>query len=221
MKETLKNMLKRTFVFFWVRNRLNSRRQRKEVSRWEKYGRPCPPPHLIKQEVLKRVSQECDLRIFVETGTFYGDMVEAMRKHFDHVYSIELSVPLYEMAKMRFASDTHVEIIQGDSGVELGKLMGKIDQSGLFWLDGHYSAGVTARGVKDCPVLEELAHILTSQRNHVIIIDDARCFGNDPGYPTMKELIDYVHQLRDDVDISVELDSIRILPQTVKVSEGE
>jgi hypothetical protein len=103
--------------------------------------------------------------------------------------------------------------MRGDSGRELGRMMAKIDQPALFWLDGHYSASVTARGEKDTPIFEELEHILRApDLGHVIVIDDARHFGSDPAYPTIEELRKYVVSKRPHARITVEGDSIRITP---------
>jgi hypothetical protein len=184
------------------------------VTQWEKSGRPAPPPHLVKRQILKRFSDEYELRVLVETGTYYGDMVWAMRDHFDRVYSIELSEELHRKAQDRFKDAPNVELICGDSAVELGKLMTRLDRPTLFWLDGHYSAGVTARGAKDTPIYEELAHILSAPDiGHVIIIDDARCFGTDQDYPSLAQLSDFVRSARPNVDIVVQDDSIRITPR--------
>ena len=45
------------------------------------------------------------------------------------------------------------------------------------------------------------------------MIDDARCFGTDPAYPTLEELASFVKQHRPDVRVISENDSIRIFPQ--------
>lgn len=185
-----------------------------EVAEWESAGRPVPPPHVVKQRTLRAYSEKYGLRTLVETGTFWGDMVSAMRGSFDRIYSIELSEELHANALERFKDAPNVELIHGDSAVELGRLMPRLDRPALFWLDGHYSAGVTARGEKDTPIFEELAHIFGAQDlGHVILIDDARCFGTDPEYPTIDELDAFVRASRPHVDISVEDDSIRITPR--------
>jgi hypothetical protein len=60
-------------------------------------------------------------------------------------------------------------------------IMPTLEGNVLFWLDGHYSEGITARGDEDCPVLYELFHIF-SQRwfiEGVVLIDDARLFDGD------------------------------------------
>ncbi|MCZ7667771.1 MAG: hypothetical protein M5U34_11425 [Chloroflexi bacterium] len=89
------------------------------VFQWQKKGKPNPPPHVVKQRTLRAYAQTYGLKILVETGTYFGDMVEAMKTDFDKIYSIELSEEFYRQAKLRFKDAAHVEIIQGDSGIEL------------------------------------------------------------------------------------------------------
>jgi hypothetical protein len=173
-----------------------------------------PPPHLLKQRALREYAQRYGLKILVETGTFYGEMVDALRDEFDHIYSIELSTELYEQALQKFKGLRHIELIHGDSGVELGKLVPRIRQPALFWLDGHYCDGVTAKGAKDTPIYEELHHILSPESGHVIIIDDARLFGSDPGYPSVEELSEFIRSRAPGAGIVVQDDSIRVTPPT-------
>jgi predicted O-methyltransferase YrrM len=214
MKETLKKALARTPLYHPLRNCLRAKKEVRDLAIWERRGRPCPPPHIVKQRVLREYAREYGLRIFVETGTYLGDMVEAMRHSFDKLYSIELSEELFLMAKKRFAPARHVAIIHGDSGIELGRIVPTLQQPTLFWLDGHYSAGVTARGGKDSPIFEELNHILsTPDLGHVIIIDDARCFGAEPGYPTLDELRTCTLSRRSNLDMLVQDDIIRLSPR--------
>lgn len=208
MKNTVKEFIKTTPVYAVYK----SLRLRAETIDWELRGRPAPPPHPIKQRAIREYASRYGLKILVETGTFYGDMVAAMKNTFDKIYSIELSDELFVRAQKRFESDRHIEILHGDSGVELGKLMATLDRPTLFWLDGHYSAGNTARGDKDTPVIEELTHIFDSPPlGHVVIIDDARCFGHEPGYPSLDTLREFVKENRPRALIEVENDSVRIV----------
>ena len=50
---------------------------------------PVPPPHVVKQRVLREYAERYELKVFVETGTYRGDMVQAMKPLFDKIYSIE------------------------------------------------------------------------------------------------------------------------------------
>ncbi len=216
MKQSLKNILKQSPLYAPLRNWAETRRQKRKLMEWYRDGRPVPPPHIAKQRTLRSFADRFGLTILVETGTYFGDMINAMKDDFDQIYSIELSKELYEGAKRRFKGEGKVELIHGDSGSELGKLIHKIDRPALFWLDGHYSAGVTARGDNDTPIYGELTHILDSQdKGHVIIIDDARCFGKDSAYPSIEVLSKFIKSKRSNVCITVEDDSIRVTPDKV------
>ena len=210
MKKTLNRLIRKTPLA----RVLKKRQAEREIEKWKNDGKPVPPPHIIKQRALVSYAEKFGLKIMIETGTFYGDMVDATKENFEQIYSIELSEELFERARVRFKGDGHIKLIHGDSGVELKKLMNNINQPALFWLDGHYSAGVTARGDKDTPINEELSHILSANDlGHVIIIDDARCFGVDPAYPSIEELTSFVRGKRLNIDIAVQDDSIRITPK--------
>jgi len=212
VKQLLKKLIRSTPLYHPVRNWLRARRHGRELRRWEARGRPVPPPHIVKQRTIHALAERFRLKLLVETGTFYGDMVEAMKRHFSHVYSIELSHELWQRASQRFRGDRNVNIIHGDSGSELDRIVRGLDQPALFFLDGHYSAGITAHGVTNTPIYEELAHIFADGRRHVIVIDDARLFGTDPDYPSLEQLREFVRAKRPDADIEVEDDSIRITP---------
>jgi hypothetical protein len=95
----------------------------------------------------------------------------------------------------------------------LKRVLPSVREPALFWLDGHYSGAGTARGKADTPVLRELAHILADPTlDHVVIIDDARCFGTDPAYPGLPSLVEFVRSRKDRMSIAVANDSIRIVP---------
>ena len=208
----VKGWVRKTPLYHPVRNWLRRLKQSRELRRWERQGKPVPPPHVVKQRTVHTVADRFGLKVMVETGTYYGDMVEAMKRRFSRIYSIELSRELSERAAKRFRGDRHVTIIQGDSGAELGKLVRSIDQPALFYLDGHYSGGITAQGAKWTPIYEELSHIFAHDPRHVIVIDDARCFGRDPDYPSLQDLRDFIRSKRPGAEVEVADDSIRITP---------
>jgi hypothetical protein len=214
MTELLKRLVKGTPLYHPLRNWVGRRRAAKALVEWERNGRPVPPPHIVKQRALRSYAKRFGLRILVETGTLYGDMIEALKDSFDRIYSIELSDELYREAKKRFKGAAHIELIHGDSGVKLKELVTRIDRPALFWLDGHYSGGETAKGASDTPVYDELRHILnTADMGHVITIDDARHFGSDPAYPSIAELRELIAAERPELDFIVEDDIIRITPR--------
>jgi hypothetical protein len=215
MKPILKQIVKQFPLYYQLRNWVSKKKGIKELAEWERRGKPIPPPHIVKQRTLRYYAKTYKLKILVETGTYYGDMVEAMENYFDYIYTIELSRELFKQAKKRFKKVHHIKVIHGDSGKELKNVINRVNQPALFWLDGHYSAGVTAKGEKDTPIYEELHHILSKQNlGHVIIIDDARCFGTDAAYPSIDELKEFIKVKRKDVQILIQDDSIRITPKS-------
>jgi hypothetical protein len=177
---------------------------------WRLRGSPAPPPHVVKQDILLRYQKQRRFSTFVETGTFTGEMVHAMRPHFARVISIEMAPAIFEATKRRFAGDSRVELLLGDSGTLLPRLLSALDHPALFWLDGHYMGGTTARAEEDSPVRAELAALLRHPaRGHLILIDDARLFTGADGYPTLEELRAWVQRERPGSLVDVDADIIR------------
>jgi hypothetical protein len=145
-----------------------------------------PPPRSVKHWTILRYARRFGPRVFIETGTFRGDTVEAVRLHFDRICSIDLGQKLFEDARARFSAFPRITILQGDSGEILSTYLEKINEPCLFWLDGHYSEGATAKGLEDTPLMREIRYILShpAASAHVILIDDARCLGQEPSWPT-------------------------------------
>ncbi|MCX6865326.1 MAG: hypothetical protein NTV46_03755 [Verrucomicrobia bacterium] len=161
----------------------------RRVNRLRAEGWVGPPPYLIKRAMLKAEALRIGANTFIETGTYMGDTLWFMRNTCKNLISVEVQPKLAEIARSRFRNIPQVEIVTGDSAVELKRVVGTIQGPCLFWLDGHYSAGMTGRGLKDCPIHEELTAIAQgSQYAFSILIDDARCFGTDPAYPSMEEM---------------------------------
>lgn len=205
-------LIRRTPLYHPLRNYRLRKRWKKEFQEWEASGRSAPP-HLFKQMLLRNYAAKYGIQVMIETGTCYGDMVEAMKNVFERIISIELGEDLWKFARERFKRERHIEIIHGDSSKVLEKIVKSLRSPALFWLDAHYSGGETAKGENETPVLEELRHILSAQCQHVILIDDARFFGTNPAYPTLEELRSFIMQLRDDVEILVKDGIIRITPR--------
>jgi hypothetical protein len=148
--------------------------------------------------------------VLVETGTFLGDTVQAMRRRFRTIYSIELSKVLYDDARARFARAQNVKLFQGDSADVLPR---EIAEPTLFWLDGHWSEGITALGDVESPLRDELAAVLArDNRGDVILIDDARCLTGEMGYPAIDEIRAAVRAADPRRRVEVADDIVRIVP---------
>jgi hypothetical protein len=163
--------------------------------KWKLSGNPLPPPYTVKREEIKKLAQHFGCKTFVETGTFLGATTKEMIKHFNQLYTIELSEELYTMAKHKFIKCDKVAVLQGDSSEILPHIIPGIKNSTLFWLDGHYSGGITAKGEKSCPIYKELEAIFHLKNiDFVLMIDDARLFVNplDSDYPEIEKLKEFV-----------------------------
>jgi hypothetical protein len=49
-------------------------------------GKPVPPPHFVKQSVVRKYAKKFRIEVLVETGTYHGAMVEAMRKQLSYTF---------------------------------------------------------------------------------------------------------------------------------------
>lgn len=151
---------------------------------WRLMGRPVPPPPLVKQALVKNYQRRFGLRVFVETGTFAGEMINAVLGRFDRIYSIELDDRWHARAVERFAGRPDVTLLHGDSSARLREVLAGLQEPALFWLDAHYSGPITARGPLDSPIVPELKAIAAHPvPGHVVLIDDMRDFNGSGGYP--------------------------------------
>ena len=125
----------------------------------------------FKGDTLLELAKKYDLHVFVETGTYAGEMIKYVnaRHNWYRIYSIELSPRLAKRAMKLFDAVENVSIWQGSSDEMLKKL--GLHRPALFWLDAHACGGVTARGKKITPILEELETVV-NDIDHVIVIDD-------------------------------------------------
>jgi hypothetical protein len=103
--------------------------------------------------LLSRYPVYSSIQVFVETGTLYGHTIVEMKRHFPRCHSIELSPRLYVRALLKYGLKG-IRFHFGDSSKVLRKLAKQIDQPAVFFLDAHWSHGVTARGEKDVPLLD-------------------------------------------------------------------
>jgi len=165
---------------------LRMSRHQAEFRRWDRGGRKSSPPHLVKQRLIRRYAAQHRCATLVETGTFRGDMLLAMLNDFRTLYSIELHPGLYSRAQRLFLNQPKVRLLQGDSGQRIADVLKDLNEPAVFWLDGHFSAGNTAKADLETPVMAELDQVLKHRiPNHVVLIDDARLFTGQNDYPTL------------------------------------
>ncbi len=176
---------------------------------WILRGRPARSPHLLKQKVVREYGEKFALKTLVETGTYYGEMVAAMKNHFDRIYSIEYVPALAERAKRKFARDEHVRIFCGDSRVVMPGVLALLKQRALFWLDAGYYGWVGMR-TDDQRLSVELEMILSHPYPHTILLDDARGLTGQDGIPSVGDVKAYVESKFPERTVEVKYDILRI-----------
>lgn len=139
---------------------------------------------MIQTTLKKNVLEKYKSSYFFETGTADGDAVRlALELGFEKIYSIEIDENLYHKNCEKFKSfidSGQVILILGDSLIKMKELLNEIDKPTTFWLDAHVDFG--PKGVKDCPLYEELKSIKNNKiDDHKILIDDVRVFGEHWG----------------------------------------
>lgn len=174
-------------------------------------------PSSHKRQVIRNIQKRKRAKVFIETGTFRGDTVESLKDIFSKLYSIELDDKLYQDAKARFKENKKIAIIHGDRGKALSEILDTINDSVLFWLDGHYDgAGTnTACGELVTPIVKELEiisdHSKKTNKRHVILIDDIHCFNGEKDYPKLDDFYRLIGKFFPDQEVINCHDIIQIL----------
>ena len=182
------------------------------VIQWVIKKCPAPPPHLIKQLVVKKYARKYHLDFFIETGTYVGAMVSAVKKTFKKIISIEFDKNLAEMAKNNFRQDKNITILEGDSGKLMPEVLKSLGEPALFWLDGHYVGESTGKSDLNTPIMKELETIFNHPiKGHVVLIDDARLFDGKNDYPDIFYLRRFITEKKPMATFQVKNDIIRII----------
>jgi hypothetical protein len=199
-----------TAPFRWLKRN----RDRLLLRRWNNHGRPVPPPHAFKRALVLAAGEQTGAGLFVETGTFYGDMVDAVSEQFRRIVSIELDPRLHQIARRRFRDRDHIQLLLGSSEDLLPGVLQRITEPAVFWLDAHYSGSRTAVGSSETPIVSELNSVLNHRiKKHVILVDDARCFDGTHDYPRLNDIQDLLVEHSGEYSWQVASDVIQIRPK--------
>lgn len=142
--------------------------------------------HIPENNALS-LAYQYKLTTLVETGSWKCESSIWATEHFERVYTIEAYEQRFRKNSAAHAGKyPNLTMILGDSREELGRVLSRIEEPCLFWLDAHFMGqdiGLAARG--ECPLMEELSAIghWAYQAPSVILIDDARLFVYPPPEP--------------------------------------
>ncbi|WP_295442891.1 class I SAM-dependent methyltransferase [uncultured Thiodictyon sp.] len=166
--------------------------------------------------------QDAAITAFVETGTYLGETTRWASAHFRQVFSIELSEALYRQAAINLSDLQNVTLMQGNSGTRLADALRLIQTPALFWLDGHYSFGVTAGEQHECPVLSEL-RALAGRGEDIVLIDDAHMFMSPPkpphraaDWPLLPQIFDALRAINPNYFMVVHENVVVAVPESLR-----
>jgi len=149
--------------------------------------------------------------IFIETGTQSGNGVKWALGHFDKVISIEILDEYYNKTNNRFVgySKDRLALIKGNSGDVIESILSDIDEACFIYLDAH--GDISDAGPN--PLYKELSVIKEHKiKNHLIVIDDVRRFG-DMGDPCWSKidvdvLKEKIKEVNDEYEIFIHKDML-------------
>jgi hypothetical protein len=179
---------------------------------WKLRGSPARSPHLLKQRTVREYADRYALRILIETGTYYGEMVAAMKSRFDRIDSIEMDSGLASRATKEFSGSPHIHIHHGDSKAVVPELLASFTEPALFWLDAGYYGWSGLQGDQQRLGVELDAILRHPIQSHVILMDDARGLNGQNGSPTVAELTQRIESQFPGRKVEVAYDILRITP---------
>jgi hypothetical protein len=179
---------------------------------WKLRGEPVRSPHLVKQHTVREYAERFGVRVLVEAGTYYGEMVAAMRNHFDEIYSVEYDHALAARAQKKFSRSPHIHIVEGDSQQKIPEIVRSLRAPALFWLDAGYYGWAGLQGDRQRLTTELEAILRESRYRHVILMDDARGLNGQNGAPSVPQLQQRIESAFPGHNIKVKHDILRITP---------
>ena len=176
----------------------------------------------VDLDLARQLRDELALERAVETGTYLGTTTRALAGVFPPVVTIERSPELHSDAVESLGDLPGVEALQGHSADQLPAVSDPGTPT-LYFLDGHWSSGVTAGEDDECPLLRELQGIGAGNPGACLIVDDARLFTAPPppphdphAWPTQLEVFDTIRADRLDHHVTVLGDQILAVPRRAK-----
>jgi hypothetical protein len=173
------------------------------------------------------LAAQLGLRRAVETGTYRGRTARVLAGVFPAVATIELSVELHRQAVEALRDLPSVQALQGHSANVLRQVADATTPT-LFYLDGHWSGGVTAGVEDECPVLGEIEAIGIGHPNDCLVIDDANLFTSAPppphdpqAWPTILEVFDAIRARHPDHLITVLANQVIAVPASARKAVDE
>lgn len=129
------------------------------------------------QRLAAIVRQRPQPRVFVETGTMYGQTTALAARFFPLVHTIELEEQMWIEAQRRYPKLANVVWHWGDSRKILPGLCEELTEPVMFYLDAHWYTRPGVGGKDQLPLWDELALIGQRPYADIVVVDDVHSFG--------------------------------------------
>ncbi len=166
-----------------------------------------------KYSLINKVRSHYKIKNFVETGTYMGDTSLALSSYFENIFTVELNKKLYERSLKRLKKCDNVFCYNLSSEIFLKKIISKIKNQSIFFLDAHYSGPGTSKGSSTFSCLKELKEINKSKiKNHIIIIDDISDFSSFENNEKLSKIISALEKISKNYKFYFEYDMLFAIP---------
>lgn len=177
----------------------------------------------VPRELMLFIKANDEIDTFIESGTYLGATAFWASQHFSKVITIEASKELRDTAAQKYSSQKNIEFRHGNSPDVLADIVQQLDTPAIFWLDAHWSGGITYGQQIECPLRLELEIIKTSKQENIVLIDDASFFLSPPpaphridAWPTISEIIKDLERINPNYYTVIWNDVIIALPSKLR-----
>lgn len=148
-----------------------------------------------KRRLLTLLLQDRKFGSAIETGTYLGLTARLLARFCNDVTTFEISESVYVFAKKWNSKLKNIKFVNESSDGE--GFTAAIRQSSrpiFFWLDAHYSGGITGGNSNEQPLRREIETICgtSTGRSFLALVDDANVFDVDKSYPSISEIEEIV-----------------------------
>jgi FkbM family methyltransferase len=174
-------------------------------------------------EIIYKLKEVYGINNFIETGTYQGHTAYWASQLFEQVFTIEYSQDIYQKVTEKYGHIKNIDFLYGDTRNLLQNTLSKLESPSLFWLDAHWSGGITYGESDECPLLAEIEIINRSDCEHFIFIDDARLFLSPPPpphlpqqWPDISAILNLLNSVKNSRHIVIVDDVIIAVPVSAK-----
>lgn len=149
------------------------------------------PPEMYKRKFIKKILARYKFDNAIETGAYLGQTTKVISKSVA-VTTIEIDPNLNVYLKSKFRKSP-VSVLHGDSAKLFQSLIKEKDYSTFFYLDSHFSGGITSQGQSVTTLKDEILGLrdFKGLNKSLILIDDVISLNGINDYPEREFIVNF------------------------------